>query len=265
MFLRTEGKRRNRPDSGAVGIMRQDDSTPDAKTKPREWYLPNRDGGDRLGPYQTEEIRSLLRKGEIRVDEYVFGTHFTSSRWERIQAIEDFKEAVVAYPKAKLPKRHSKGLASLKNHRSLNFIYRAAGELGSKNIYRRFPRAPFHAEAIVHNGERYFRCDCSDISERGVFIHCERQDLFDVSEEVTITIRDPKHLQTFSAHGVVMRVHDKEGTPGMGIAFIRINPKIRRRIAHYVLDVLQAETASHAGTESRSKSDSDADSESEVA
>ncbi len=205
----------------------------------KEWYLPNRDGEDPLGPYTTDEVIRLLQKAEIRVDEYIYGSHFDDTRWERIQDIADFRDAVIAYPRAKLPKKHSKGISQKTKSVQINF--NAEGEFGILNIYRRFPRAPFEAEAILHNNKRYCRVQCVDISERGIFMHLDRKDIFDKGEEVTITVRDPGNLGTFSSSCVVMRLKDKDSIPGLGVVFLRINPQVKRKIARYVLDILKSQ------------------------
>lgn len=205
----------------------------------KEWFLPNRDGDDPLGPYSTDEIIALLQKAEIRVDEYSYGSHFEDPHWERLQDIEEFKEAVISYPRAKLPKKRSKGISHHSKTPSIDFSSKS--DFGIHNIYRRFPRAPYEAEAILQNGKRYCRVQCVDISERGIYLHMDRKDFFGKGEEVTITVRDRGKMETFSSSCVVMRVKDKGGTPGLGVLFLRINPQVKRKIARYVLDKLKSE------------------------
>ncbi len=208
-------------------------------SNPQEWYLPNRDGDEPLGPYSNDEIRSMLKAGQIRVDEFIWGNHYDELKWRRIQDVSNFQEAVLEYPKAPLPKKLSTGIANIPRPEAVSKNY---GRRESSNIFRRYPRVPMKAAVIVHNGHRYVHGICVDLSERGVQVNVESSEPFAVGEELTITLRskDP-NLGTFSVAAVVLRHIGEEGTKNMGLFFQRLSPQIRRKLAHFVIHYLNAQ------------------------
>ena len=167
------------------------------------------------------------------MDSYAWGAHLSESRWYRFFELDEFKEALQGYPKVQLPKRRSRGLVH--QQRAIQLDMSQSGEYGKENLYRRFPRAPLESEAIVHNQKKYSRAICIDISEKGVFLKLEEPDLFEKGEEVMVTIRNAPVIGTISAHSVIIRVKKT----GSGLYFLRMNPQVRRRIAQYVLKMLE--------------------------
>lgn len=115
------------------------------------------------------------------------------------------------------------------------------------NRYRRFPRTPIRAEAILHdNQNRFLRATCVDISENGVFVHVANIDFFDKGEELMATVRNAPGIGTFSAPCAVVRVITESGERGYGLSFLRISPVIRRQITRYVLSRMGREDAEKA-------------------
>ncbi len=208
------------------------------------WYLPNRSGMEPLGPFTQEEIEAKLKSGELRPDEFIwsFDVEELGNRWVRIWELNQFKTALLGYPRSRLPKRRSRGLAKEKAVKKLSFSKR--GEYGIENLYRRFPRAPLSCEAWIHNQKNVFQAVCVDINEKGLFLNLPSTKAFDhfkKGEEVVVTLRNAPEIGTISIPSVILREARSDSSQGYGIYFLRINPQVRRKIARYVLGVLEQE------------------------
>src|SRR4051794_15791968 len=57
----------------------------------REWFYPAGDGSESVGPLTTEQVAEKLRSGELKVDDYVWGTHFVDQDWRRIFELEELR------------------------------------------------------------------------------------------------------------------------------------------------------------------------------
>src|SRR3954471_23299324 len=58
----------------------------------REWFYPSADGTRTVGPLSTEQVAERLRSGELKVDDYIWGTHFEDQAWKQIQEVVELKE-----------------------------------------------------------------------------------------------------------------------------------------------------------------------------
>ena len=112
-----------------------------ANSKETFWYIPDRDGGlSPSGPYDFNKITRMIRAGELRVDEFVWGSHFVDGGWLRIFDCEEFKEFLLRSPVNQVPKKRSSGLS--KNYQSLpDSNTTSFRRVESRNQYRRYPRA----------------------------------------------------------------------------------------------------------------------------
>lgn len=240
----------------------------------RLWYLPNRTSQEALGPYTDDQILGWLRAGSIRVDEFICGSHWASSEWKRIGGTEEFRDALLEMPNADedLAWPESSPIESdpgFENHRVEEV--KAAGPVSdlanlrppvvlshlpdspirlhephpemigalnysTSNRYRRFPRTPIRADAILHdNQSRFIRATCVDISENGIYVYVTNLDVFEKGEELMVTVRNAPGIGTFSAPCAVIRVISESGEQGYGLSFLRISPVVRRQITRYVL------------------------------
>src|ERR1041385_6579556 len=57
----------------------------------REWFYPAADGTETVGPLTSEQVGDKLRTGELRVDDYIWGTHFSDQNWRRIFELEELR------------------------------------------------------------------------------------------------------------------------------------------------------------------------------
>lgn len=202
-----------------------------------EWYLPDPNGDEPLGPYTKDQLIDRIRKGELSLDNYAWSTKFADQKWRRLSELSDFRDTLAKYPRAPVPKMHTKGLSQAKKPEKFDFSTK--GNYGRGNLYRRFPRVPLSARAVVHNQKIYSHAECVDVSEKGVFVKMPQTDLFEKGEEVVVTLRQAPYIGTVSVAGVVMRLASEGDQSGYGIFFLRLNPLIRRRIAKYVLRELE--------------------------
>lgn len=206
----------------------------------REWYLPHSQELEAKGPYTTEQIYNQLREGLLRFDDFCYCRDFEPAEWRRIIEIEDFHGALLENPQCPLPKLFKQGSVPQK------FVFEAefakAGEYGEQNLYRRFPRVPIQADAIIHNEKNYCKGATVDISEKGVFVQTRAVEAFEKGEEVMVTLRSTSLLGTVSIPSVVLRVLQKGDREGFGIYFLRLNPVIKREIARYVLEILRGDS-----------------------
>jgi hypothetical protein len=200
-----------------------------------KWYLPNEESLSPDGPFTQEEIKSKIEKGELSLDRFIWGTHFQETRWLRIYELPDFVLCLAKYPFCPIPKKHSRGLAH-QTQKQFDFSQKK-GEYGIENEYRRFPRAPFTSQVIVHNQKQLIRCSAVDISEKGLSIQTEDSTLFNVGEEIIITVLDSPYAGTFSMNATVMRSLDKPFR-GYGLYFLTVNPNIKRKIAQFIIESL---------------------------
>lgn len=204
--------------------------------KKTEWYLPNEESITPEGPFSEEVIITKLKSGEIKMDQFIWGSHFSQTRWMRILELPEFATCLIKYPACPLPKKRSRGQSQQQVATHFDFSQQK-GEYGVENEYRRFPRAPFACEIIIHNQKEFIRCKAVDISEKGLSIQAEESTLFKLGEDVVITLLDTPYAGTFSMNATIMRCLDKPFR-GYGLYFLTINPSIKRKIAKYVIDTL---------------------------
>lgn len=205
--------------------------------KNHSWYLPNEETIIPDGPFSFGEIVARLEKGELKLDQFIYGSHFSEMRWARISELPEFALAMAKYPVCPLPKKRSRGLSQTQNSPAQFDFSRKEGEYGIENEYRRFPRAPFKCDIIIHNQKELLKCLAVDVSEKGLSIQVDENSLFKIGEELVVTLLDTPFAGTFSMNGTIMRSMDKP-YQGYGIYFLTINPSIKRKIAQYVIDTL---------------------------
>lgn len=210
---------------------------PDSERK--EWFLVDYNTLQPLGPFSRNEICEKIDRGQLRVDDFIWSSRLENPHWVRIFEVQLFNTEMKTYPKCQIPKR-SQGLAKSANQTHfkteparLNF--RQKGQFGVENLYRRYPRAPLETDAIIHNHKIFRKTRTIDISEKGVFIAIEDTELFEKGEDIIITIRNAPEIGTFSASAVIMRSVVNHGFKGYGLYFLRLNPRTRQKIAHWVL------------------------------
>ncbi|HUP56988.1 MAG TPA: PilZ domain-containing protein [Bdellovibrionota bacterium] len=69
----------------------------------REWFYPSPDGTRTVGPLSTEQVAERLRSGELKDDDFIWGTHFEDQTWKQINTVA---ELIPHLPKPKaLPPR----------------------------------------------------------------------------------------------------------------------------------------------------------------
>lgn len=200
------------------------------------WYFAETKKDEISGPHTTQEIQSMLERQVLRPDDYVWASHLGSSRWQRICDVKFFHSYLVPYPTLKVPK-----LTGSKGSKSSTLEFSGAGEFGTENMYRRYPRAPLDVEVILHDKIHLQRGRTIDISEKGVFFELSSlQSEFKKGDQVTVTFRKaPGELGTFSVKGVIVRFSETDTGGRYGVFFLRINPKIKRNIAQYIIKVLK--------------------------
>jgi len=207
-------------------------------TEDKEYYLPDESGEEPVGPFSFADLAAQLKSGKLRAEQYVWASDFPDSQWKQFFEVEEFRAVLSQRPKAPTPKMRTKGISN--QRKSLKVDYgRKVGEYGSENLYRRYPRVKLGAEAIIHNQDKIVKGECLDISEKGIFVKSDAMDHFQKGDEVVVTIRHRGELGTFSATSVVLRVVTERDPKGYGFYFMRINPKVRRKIAHFVRKELE--------------------------
>ncbi len=202
-----------------------------------EWYLPDMNGPDPIGPYSFDDIVAKLEAGEINPATFVWGSHFTEQKWARILETPEFAKYAGSYPKCKTPKKRGKG-SSERAVAKLDFS-KTTGEYGIENEYRRFPRAPMKCDIIVHDQKTFLKCESVDISEKGVSVLTDDNLRFAAGDEVIVTILDTPYAGTFSVRAIVMRSLDRPFR-GFGFYFLTISPMIKRKMAQYIIQKLGA-------------------------
>jgi hypothetical protein len=207
--------------------------------KKDNWYLPDSETLDPLGPFNYEHIVELIKTGSIGVDDFIWNAEFPTERWVRIMEVPDFEETFAAYPRCKFPKKMSKGQSNVKKI-SINYSDEH-NNLARENEYRRYPRAPYRAKAIIHNQRIYIKGEVVDLSEKGLYLNVVSLDKFKPGEEVTITVLATDHMQTFSVRSVIINSKILKNSQGYGIYFLHINPQIRKSLAEYVVKKLNGE------------------------
>lgn len=205
--------------------------------KKHSWYLPNDETIIPDGPFSTEEVLIKIKAGELKADQFVYGNHFQEMRWARVCELPELALALSKYPLCPLPKKRSRGLSQNTSSPVQFDFSRNQGEYGIENEYRRFPRAPFKCDIIIHNQKVLQKGVAVDVSEKGLSIHVEENASFGLGEDLVITLLDTPFAGTFSMNGTIIRSLDKPNL-GYGIYFLTINPSIKRKIAQYVIDTL---------------------------
>lgn len=206
----------------------------------RKWYLPKAETFDATGPLSTEQVRRMLKNNEITIDSFIWNYEQVEERWVRIFECKEFQEFLQHYPKCKLPKRRSRGLASQVIR--VQFKNTGKGEYGNENNYRRYPRAPIYAKAIVHNQNIFREALCVDISEKGVLVEVDDLSIFKEGDEVVLTLVEHEGLGTFSVTAVIIHKITKSGKNMFGLFFLKIAPQLKRRVAEYVISQLEHES-----------------------
>lgn len=208
----------------------------------KKWYLPDTETFEAKGPYSTDDVNKKLKSKELNIDDFIWSDDQELERWVRIFECSEFKDNLHIYPKCKIPKKRSKGLAT--QVIKVNFKNEGGGEYGKENNYRRYPRAPIFAKCIVHNQNEFIEGYAVDISEKGVLIEVDNLSVFKVGEEIVLTIIEHTELETFSVSGVVIHEISKDGKNHVGLFFLKIAPQLKRKIAEFVISKLAHEDIS---------------------
>lgn len=204
-----------------------------------QWYIPNPDNGEVVGPISLQEVHGLIEAGKLRMDSFIWSPKLETHRWHRLYEIKDFQKFLAPVPLAQLP-RHLGSRSAVR--KPLSAAMQDVGTSG--NVYRRYPRIDFQTAALVHNQKDLLTSQVVDISEKGASLTINGEKAFDKGDEVTITFRNGKdNLGTFSVPAVVIRVESQIGSTKYGLFFLRLNPRIRRKIAHHVMKVLSGESS----------------------
>lgn len=205
-----------------------------------KWYLPaSEKGAEPLGPFELKDIKQKLKAGQLSWDDFVWSSFLEHERWYRLIEIVEFHSLMSDKPNCSLPKRRSEGRsAQVKN---VSIVHKGKGEYGEENEYRRFPRAPFKTICLINNDHVYCEATTQDISEKGLFLTVNRPDLFETGEEITITIIDHPILGTCSIPSVIIKTWRQGASQDFGIYFLRLNPKLRQKVAQYVVEMLEVD------------------------
>ncbi len=207
--------------------------------KQKRWYLPDKETFEASGPYSLEQLKKKLKNGEMKIDDFVWNDSLIEERWFRFFEFKEFQQYLNNYPKCQLPRKRSIGRSSQVT--KINFNYRVKGEYGEENTYRRYPRAPICSKAIVHNQEVFKEARCIDISEKGIMLEVDDNNVFQEGGEVVVTVIQDDYLGTFSVESVVVKNFKHGDVDAHGIFFLRIPPQVRRKIAEYVIKKLNRE------------------------
>jgi hypothetical protein len=82
-----------------------------------DWYIPNTESLDPMGPFEHDQIVQMLAKGDLRFDDYIWNPSLQpglQERWFRLYEVADFAAYQSKYPKCKFPKKRSQGTTSVK-------------------------------------------------------------------------------------------------------------------------------------------------------
>lgn len=213
-----------------------------SQEKPEEeWYLPDGEHLESIGPFSLSEILEKLKTGALKTDNYVWSPKLGDRKWRRLCDLPDFRKYLAEYPKIAPPKR-SRG--SLRRQTVHEYHFDKKGEYGTGNLYRRFPRVPLITDVIIHDNHRYIKGMSIDISENGLFVKVEDNPAFQAGSEIKVTIRNASIVGTFSVPATIVRVVVREGLQGFAMAFLRLNPKVRHNLCRYILSRLEQESKS---------------------
>ncbi len=196
-----------------------------------KWYIADPQSEEPQGPLNTAEIVARLKKGQLKMEDFIWCDEYQEGDWKRVFEVPEFKSSLSKQLKLATPKKKSTGQR----------LVLTLDRIGQKNVYRRFPRVDISANVILHDDTRYIKVQALDISEQGVFVAIPDLTTFSKGQELTITLIDAAEIGTFSVKGVILRITDREDRKGYGLIFLRLNPNIRARIAKYVLAKLQAQ------------------------
>lgn len=202
----------------------------------RAWYLSDDRTLEPEGPLSTEDMIKRLRLGQLKADDFVYKKDSSvEPSWRRIWEFQEFHDALRSRPVCPLPKELSKG-RSKEIQFDLSHVENIKGEYGIENIYRRHPRAPLTCPVVVHDQKNVIFAGTTDLSEMGVSITVSQGDFLKRGDEVVLTLRAPDPIGTFSCRAVVMRLSQEGRT--LGLYFLSLNPRMRRRIAQFVFEQL---------------------------
>ena len=204
----------------------------------KEWFLPNEETLEAVGPLSLVEIKLKLENKELKIDSYIWGESLGKEQWVRIYELSFFLEKLEEYPKVAIPKIRSKGRAQ--QTKSVHLSFEGEGEYRQENEYRRYPRAPINAQAFIRNEDNICEIRCVDISEKGLLFELEKGDVFfDKGDEVNLTLFKHPFLGSFSIPSVVITILNKNNKKQYGVFFLRLNPQKRKKIASLVIDELK--------------------------
>lgn len=202
-----------------------------------KWFLPNEQTLRAEGPFGTEDILQKLSQHEIDYQDFIWSGDLPQKRWYRIYELDVFHKLMKPTPVTFLPEAVGKEKIQFKADSKV-FANRD-GEYGVENQYRRFPRAPLQAEAIIHDSTEIAFSQVIDISERGMSVRIIDEVPFEKGGEISVTVRPTSVLPAFNCRGVFIHMRPQEGHVQAGIYFLALNPNVRHQIAKYIIDQLQ--------------------------
>jgi hypothetical protein len=209
----------------------------------KEWFYAVHLAEEPRGPFSKKEVLELIEKDVLNLDDFVWAAHLKERKWHRIFELEDFATLLQVYPKCPLPKELAKGR---RTERKKSGAEKRRQMYGGENRYRRYPRAPFRGRVFLSDDHHLERADAVDISEKGLFVTKDNADTnFRLGQTLHMTICDSAFGSSFSVYGVLVRA--EPGQTGYGFYFLRVDPRVKRKIARYVIDRLQNENQAEAG------------------
>lgn len=172
--------------------------------KDRVWYILKQD--DNYGPFTAAEMIQMLQSKTLF--EFDFVWRQDQEAWRRLADVPDFSAEKI---------RH---------------IYESMGEEQhdqQKTFFRRrFPRADYKCELLIHNNQRVFSAESLEISFGGASFRIDNVD-FNINDQVYLHFKPGNEVPAFNA---VCKIVSRNGKK-YGVSFVHISNVAKESIAKF--------------------------------
>ena len=180
-------------------------STETDPLKKRIWYVLKQNNN--FGPFSKVELIQMLQGKTL--NEYDFIWHEGMSSWKRLADVNKFTVQDVK----SIFEKNKSTLASDKN----NIFYR-----------RKFPRAKYDGQAIVHDKKKVYKTVGLEISEGGAGLLIE-EGKFEVDQQIYLHFKPAQDVPSFNA---ICKIVSKKGNV-YGVQFVKIAAAAKSSIATF--------------------------------
>lgn len=172
--------------------------------KDRVWYILKTN--ENYGPFTAIEMIKMLQSKTLYEFDFIWRQDFVS--WKRVADVDEFHESKI---------KEIFEASNQENNEVQKFFFR-----------RRFPRAEYKCELLIHNRQEVYPAESMEISSGGASFRIERVE-FKIGDDIYLHFKPGQNVPAFNA---TCKIVSKNGTK-YGVSFTNVSNLVKEQIAKY--------------------------------